>query len=153
MIKCPSSEGDNDSSGWIRSDLISSHSRRTRGVAVKTATGSPETQTSANLAENKGLLRFPGLYGSHNALVQTQTWRLNMKSAGLYLHLILVEADDGQGLSHHLPVVAIIDGAHFRTVTLRRKSTLRAKPYLLQRFYSLVLQKEPECARRPLYVK
>lgn len=46
-----------------------------------------------------------------------------MKGPGLYLHLVLVEADDGQGFSHHLPIVAIVDGAHFRTVTLRRKST------------------------------
>lgn len=46
-----------------------------------------------------------------------------MKRPGLYLHLILVEADDGQGFSHHLPIIAIVDGAHFRTVTLRRKSS------------------------------
>lgn len=44
-----------------------------------------------------------------------------MQSSGLYLHLIPVEADDSQGFSHHLPVVAIVDGAHFGAVTLAKK--------------------------------
>lgn len=45
------------------------------------------------------------------------------ESSGLYLHLILVEANDSQGFSHHLPVVAVVDGAHFGAVTLRKKTT------------------------------
>lgn len=61
------------------------------------------------------------LYSSNNALVQNQIRTPDVQSSGLYLHLILVEADDSQGFSHHLPIAAIVDGAHFGAVTLRKK--------------------------------
>lgn len=35
-----------------------------------------------------------------------------------HLHIIVIKANDSQGFSHHLPVTAIVDGAHFRAVTL-----------------------------------
>lgn len=35
-----------------------------------------------------------------------------------YFHLVLVEANHVQGFPHHLPITAIVDGAHFGTVTL-----------------------------------
>lgn len=41
----------------------------------------------------------------------------------LYLNLVLVKANHGQRLPHHLPIAAVIDGAHFGTVTLMIKDT------------------------------
>lgn len=35
-----------------------------------------------------------------------------------YLHFIITESNDAQSFSHHLPVIAVINGAHFWTVTL-----------------------------------
>lgn len=40
-----------------------------------------------------------------------------------YLHFILSEANDTQGFPHYLPVIAVIYGAHFGTVTLKRNHT------------------------------
>lgn len=37
-----------------------------------------------------------------------------------YLHFIISEANDAQGFPHYLPVIAVIYGAHFGTVTLKK---------------------------------
>jgi len=36
-----------------------------------------------------------------------------------YLHFIISEANDAEGFPHHLPVIAVIYGAHFGTVALK----------------------------------
>lgn len=40
-----------------------------------------------------------------------------------HLHLILTEANHIQGSPHHLPVAAVVDGAHFGAVTLWETQT------------------------------
>lgn len=46
--------------------------------------------------------------------------KLNTCQRGLrpHLHLVLTEANHSQGFPHYLPVTAIVDGAHFGTVSL-----------------------------------
>lgn len=51
-------------------------------------------------------------------LYHLNIWLWNSTTMTSYLHFIITEPNDTQSFSHQLPFIAVINGAHFGTITL-----------------------------------